>query len=411
MVVQRLQQIDLLKDDFLAKTSHELRTPLNGIVGLAESMKDGVGGRLSKANIENLSMIISSGKRLAHLINDLLDFSKLKESSLTLNRKAVNVRAVADVVLCLLKPLVGRKQLTLIDRIAENTQLVWADEERLTQVLTNLIGNAIKFTQSGSVIVEAEIESNFLKVSVIDTGMGIAPEDHERIFYSFEQVDEAFASAGGTGLGLAVSKQLVELHGGELSLSSVLGQGSTFSLTLPLYLEDKQQSSVRDRPTGSFASAFKDGELVLYAEDESYIPGTDGANVEWGLDDGLNMPHILIVDDEPINLRVLINHLSLKNYRITEATDGDSALNYLESDHTINLILLDVMMPNKSGFEVCEILRRSHSMDELPIIFLTANNQQSNVMKGFEVGGNDYLTKPVDKDELLSTCRGSFTHE
>ncbi len=241
-----LQRLDKLKDEFIANTSHELRTPLNGIIGIAESLVDGVAGTLPrKANV-NLATIIASGRRLAHLIDDLLDFSKLRHSNLELQIKPVGVREIVDVVLALSQPLLRSKpELILVNSVPPDLPLADADENRLEQVFHNLINNAIKFTHSGKVEVLAEVrqETSEVIVTVSDTGIGIPPEKFDRIFESFEQADGTTAREyGGTGLGLSISKQLVELQQGKIWLTSTVGVGSQFSFSLPIAREQVRQT-------------------------------------------------------------------------------------------------------------------------------------------------------------------------
>ncbi|HEY9600750.1 MAG TPA: cache domain-containing protein, partial [Allocoleopsis sp.] len=216
-----LQRLDQLKDEFLANTSHELRTPLNGIIGIAESLMDGVTGSLPDETRYNLSLVVSSGRRLANLVNDILDFSKLRNETLELQIKPVEMRAIASVVLTLSRPLIGQKDLQLINRISPDLPRVNADENRVQQILHNLVGNAIKFTDSGTVEISAEIvdgeesrgdfreeysssfsRSQMLAISVSDTGIGIPDDKLDRVFESFEQADGTIARQyGGTGLG------------------------------------------------------------------------------------------------------------------------------------------------------------------------------------------------------------------
>ncbi|NQZ12050.1 MAG: GGDEF domain-containing protein, partial [Algicola sp.] len=247
----QLKQVNTLKDEFLANTSHELRTPLNGIIGLAESLIDGIGGPLSKTCNSNLSMIISSGKRLSNLVNDILDFSKLKNHNLTLDIHPVDLHSMAEVVLTLSRPLLGDKDLKLVNAVPTELSHALADENRLAQIFHNLIGNAIKFTESGTVTVTAETVnkginnsnnsnnkspiSDTIKISVSDSGIGIAKDRFDIIFESFEQLEShTERNYSGTGLGLAVTRQLIELHGGHISVTSEPNRGSTFSFTLPL---------------------------------------------------------------------------------------------------------------------------------------------------------------------------------
>ncbi|MDB4293659.1 tetratricopeptide repeat protein, partial [Maribacter sp.] len=201
-VVTRLKQVDALKDQFLANTSHELRTPLSGIIGLSESLKDGAAGKMSLKAIENLDMISNSGKRLSHLVNDILDFSKLKNQDLVLSSRPIDIHAVADVVLKLSKPLLQGKHVQLLNSVPKDVVLVEADENRLQQILHNLVGNAIKFTEQGQVEIKAEEKDTMLSISITDTGIGIPKDKFQNIFRSFEQADGATQREyGGTGLG------------------------------------------------------------------------------------------------------------------------------------------------------------------------------------------------------------------
>ncbi|GAA3568387.1 hypothetical protein GCM10022395_17950 [Snuella lapsa] len=389
--VAKLEKIDLLKDQFLANTSHELRTPLNGIIGLSESLKDGAAGTLSPQAIDNLNMIINSGKRLSNLVNDILDFSKLKNKDLVLSLKPVDVYLIANLVLKVSETLAKGKDLRLINAIPKDVPLVEGDENRLQQILYNLIGNAVKFTESGEITVSAKEHDGMLAVAVSDTGIGIPENKFNAIFKSFEQVDGSTERAyGGTGLGLSVSKQLVELHGGTIEVASMVGKGSTFTFTLPISSEAKQGKVVVEE--GWHYEPIQNVE-----DDANKKPLAYKTNDKAGI-------KILIVDDEPINRRVLENHLTVAGYDVVEACSGKEALDLLEQED-FNLILLDIMMPNMSGYEVCERIRTKYLTSELPIVLLTAKNRVSDLVTGFNVGANDYLTKPFAKNELLSRIK------
>ncbi|XZO04208.1 MAG: ATP-binding protein [Microcoleus sp.] len=400
-----LQRLDKLKDEFLANTSHELRTPLNGIIGIAESLIDGATGTLPEKTNMNLALISSSGKRLSSLINDILDFSQLKHKTLDLQIKPVGIREIVYIILTLSKPSVGNKNLLLINSISPELPPVAADENRLEQILYNLIGNAIKFTESGNVEISAEllrnnekssIPSSQVAITVSDTGIGIAEEKLERIFESFEQADGSTAREfGGTGLGLAVVKQLVELHGGQIRVSSTVGVGSQFTFTLPVS-ETQPEASSRYPLLGE-----GDRNLINHqvTAELPMIHSQSVANQEQLQTDKIK---ILIVDDEPINIQVLINSLSIENYAITQASNGMEALSLIENGFKPDLMLLDVMMPRMTGYEVCREVRKIYSPLELPILMLTAKNQTSDLVEAFNLEANDYVTKPFIKKELLA---------
>ena len=401
---QKLEQIDQLKDQFLANTSHELRTPLNGIIGLAESLRNGIAGELPMKVSQNLELIISSSRRLFNLVNDILDFSKLENQDITLVRTALDLSAATDIVLLLSQPLTGDKDIQLLNEIPADTPRVFADENRVQQILINLVGNAVKFTETGTVRVRAETIDGMVRISITDTGIGIPPDMHQAIFKSFEQADGSNSRKhGGTGLGLAITKQLVELHQGDIRVDSELGRGSTFSFTLPI-----ATSTQLERPSSLAENRIPNKFPELPSNKNLHSPVIVPASAE-----AAGFAHaetesirILIVDDEPVNLQVLDDHLSLQGYQVTAASDGQEALDTIRGSKTaFDLIILDIMMPHMSGYEVCQKLRTQFLPSELPIILLTAKNRIADLMEGFEAGANDYLTKPFSREELISRIR------
>ncbi|NQZ08604.1 MAG: response regulator, partial [Algicola sp.] len=393
-VLKRLKQVDKLKDVFLANTSHELRTPLNGIIGLAQSLIDGIAGPLPAKAHKSLNMVVTSGKRLSHLIDDILDLSHLKHQRIVLKTEPLDLYRLVEVVLVLSEPLCEGKDLQLVNDVPQNLPTIEADENRLLQILHNLVGNGIKFSHSGGVTVRAKKSDSGIVVSVMDTGIGIGKDKFATIFNSFEQVDgDNNRAYGGTGLGLSISQQLVALHGGSIDLESTPGEGSTFSFTLPT-------SGAKPANIKIVESVVTPVPVLEALPDEEYSSDEQDELGELA-NDGSGM-RLLLVDDEPINLQVLNDHLSMLNYQLVEAADGTEALRLIEQEGPFDMVLLDVMMPKLSGYEVCKILRESYSVSELPVIFLTAKNQVEDLVEGFEIGGNDYLTKPVDKPELLS---------
>ena len=424
LVSQRLVQIDRMKDTFLANTSHELRTPLNGIIGLAESLLDTPSAERGPNEVDDdLFMIATSGRRLAALVDDILDFSKLKNHQIELQRRAVDLAQLTDVVFTLLGPLADAKGLELTHRM-DGLPPADGDENRLSQVLHNLVGNAIKFSEEGQVLVSGETIDGAVEVSVRDRGPGIPEDQLESIFESFEQVDGSDSrSHGGTGLGLTISRQLVELHGGELGVRSVLAEGSTFHFTVPRWQGEvdpadnrralsrlrRRGPALEDLGTGPIPAPFEAaralGPTVLPQGVEATpagLPETDAESAAAPTHRG----HVLIVDDEPVNLRVLRNILRRAGYRVDEAADGEQCLRVIEHAESLpDLLLLDVMMPRLNGFEVTERLRKRYGGHQLPIILLTAKNQVSDLMQGLSSGANDYLTKPFSRDELLARIR------
>ncbi len=386
-VSARFKQLDNLKDAFIANTSHELRTPLNGIIGLSESLREGNAGPVAPLMREQLDLVIQSGKRLSHLVNALLDFSKIKQRTLVLRKRPVNLAMVIRGALALGKPLGDGKDLKLESRAPIDLPLVDADEQRLRQILTNLIDNAVKFTDSGSVTVSASTGGKLATVRVADTGIGIPEESLARVFNSFEQVESSLTrSREGAGLGLAIAKRLVELHGGEISIDSQPGQGTTVAFTLPVF----------DGPVDAIEpSSMAADPPVARPEPERDAAGPASGRPE------PDAPRILIVDDDRVNRRVVEQILQKRNYQIDQAADGFQALDRVKRKD-YQLLLLDVMMPRMSGYEVCREVRRAYESHELPIVFLTAKDQEADQLEAFESGGNDFLTKPIAKDVLLA---------
>lgn len=391
---ERLQQIDQLKDQFLANTTHELRTPLHGIVGIAESLFEEADEKSPGELRKNLHMIMASGRRLTSLVNDLLDFSKAKNQDLQLKPESLDLHVLAEVVLRSCQPLIGDSPVELRNDIPADLSPVLADSNRLQQILYNLVGNAIKFTRKGHVSVGAVSKDGMFEIVVEDTGIGIPPDKQEAIFRSFEQADGNTAREfGGTGLGLSITRQLVELHGGKIRVESAPGIGSRFFFTLPISSQPTQlvpSPAPAKRPSIDSSRPIPLTELNL--SNLIPVPGTGKIR-------------LLVVDDEPINHQVLRNYLGEQRYEITSVMDGTKALEVLDQGQKFDLVLLDVMMPRMSGYEVCQKIRDKHLPSELPVIMVTAKNQVQDLVEGLGVGANDYLSKPFSKDEFLARVK------
>jgi len=395
----RLQQIDRLKDQFLANTSHELRTPLNGIIGITEGVLAQNHQMDAAERQVNLGMVVAAGKRLASLVNDLLDFSRLRNADLQLRHKPVDLRTLTDLVLQVSYPLTQGKPVQLQNEVPVDLSAAWADEDRLSQILHNLVGNAVKFTEQGHVRVLAGMGSiaeigdlgkreDQLVIAVQDTGIGIPAEKQEVIFAAFEQADGSISRQySGTGLGLSITKQLVEAHGGKLGVVSKPGEGSIFWFTLPVSQEKASQVAEPARLTPLMAA-----EQTNLASYENLAALIDDARIR-----------LLIVDDEPINHQVLKNHLRGDRFELVSAMNGREALAKIKAaKKPFDLVLLDLMMPGMSGFEVAKKIREDFLPSVLPIIMITAKNQVADLVQGLNHGANDYLAKPFSKDEFLA---------
>lgn len=393
---------DRLKNEFLASTSHELRTPLHGMIGLSESMIHGTAGDLPAKAVENLSMIASSGHRLAGMVNDLLDMAKIQDEKMSLNLRPVDLFSLSEMVVKLSLPLAGEKPLEIINSIEPDIPAVTADEERIRQVMHNLIGNAIKFSSKGTVRVSASVinpmEKNgnrdkMVEIRVADTGIGVPQEYRQAIFEPYRQVDGGDTRHyPGTGLGLAITKRIIELHNGTISVDSG-NNGSVFAFTLPISPGTAVNYELTANKMIDDSHLFKEG-----LENSSYVPAENSFVFDGN-------PVLLVVDDDPVNVRILRNYLESRNCTVKTASDGISALDIIKEDVSIDLVLLDIMMPGMSGYEVCKRVRLKRPAEELPIIMLTAKNMLSDINAAFDSGANDYIVKPFQITELLARVK------
>lgn len=383
---EHLRRVDKLKDEFLANTSHELRTPLNGIIGIAESLREGIAGPLNDKTRNHLNLIVDSGKQLAHQVNEILDFKKLRHHGLLLNRGLVDLRVAAKVVINLLKPLADEKQLQLTNSLPQFLPPVFADENRLRQILYNLLGNAIKYTDKGFVEVTARVVEERVEICIKDSGVGIPEAKQSIIFKPFEQLESRGKSLkSGTGLGLAVTRQLIELHGGNIWLDSIPGSGSSFYFTLPISEQARSAST------------------QVISNEQKELPPVSRLPVEPVSTPNtmVGQANILVVDDDTLNRQVLNDFLTMHDYQVTEAEDGVKALELVQQK-SFDLIILDVMMPHMSGFEATEKIRQQYSLLELPILLLSAKNQPEDINTGLSAGANDYISKPIDRKILMA---------
>ncbi len=393
-----LEKLDRLKDQFLANTSHELRTPLHGMIGLSESMLEGAGGSLPPKARENLTLIASCGHRLASMVNDLLDMARIEDKGLNLNLRSLDLYRLSEMVVRLSLPLVGDRPLEIINNISPDLPAAHADEDRIRQVLYNLVGNAIKFTNKGSVELSACVTPGndgmceSIGVSVSDTGIGIPDEYRDVIFEPYRQVDGSETRLyPGTGLGLAIARQIVEQHGGRIAVETGKEGGSVFTFTLPVSADPLPEISEGIKIESMHEPAGADE-----AADRSVFPAGIGEEAFSG------RPVILVVDDDPVNIRVIQNYFESRNCTVKAAQNGISALEMIESDQAIDLVLLDIMMPVMSGYDVCRRIRLGRSPEVLPVIMLTAKNMLSDINAAFEAGANDYIVKPFQVTELLA---------
>ena len=382
---RQMEHINQLKDEFLANTSHELRTPLNGIINITQSVIKGAAGRLNEKQGENLRVVVSSAKKLYGLINDLLDVSAIKNNEIKVYARPINISMLVEPILFIMENLKGEKDIILKNSIPANLPSVLCDEERLRQVFYNLIGNAVKFTEQGTIEVGARQSGNFAVISIRDTGIGMPESKLESIFNSFERIEASIDRRyEGTGLGLYITKRLVELQGGKIWVESELGKGSVFCFQLPLSEKEPENN-----------------QEMIHSFDENHAISLDELNEALENDSYT----ILAVDDDRANLKALSNHLRFEGHSVKCVENGYQALKTLEEGVRFDLIILDVMMPGISGYHVLEKIRGRYMPSELPVLLLTARNTPEDIAAGFGRGANDYLTKPFEAEELVARVK------
>lgn len=374
-----LVHANLAKDEFLAMMSHELRTPLNSILGFSEALLEGVRGSLSERQEQAVKVIQSSGQHLLGLINDILDVSKIESGKFELSLEKVFVDDICNASLTFIKQLAIKKAITVEYKPCAHGYTLVADPRRLKQVLVNLLNNAVKFTASGgrvALAVVADTIANKMRFSVTDTGLGIEPQDLQKLFKPFVQLDGSLARQyEGSGLGLVLVKQFVEMHGGSVDVQSTPGVGSTFSFELPM---------------GENAT---DSHPALFGENQQ-------GQVSSGSPKDRNTKKILLAEDNAINMMVTRDYLESYGHQVVEALDGREVIQKAETYHP-DLILMDVQMPGMDGILATQHLRANPRFATIPIIALTAFARSDDHERCLEAGMNAYLSKPVRLKELL----------
>jgi two-component system sensor histidine kinase ChiS len=403
---EQLKKADKRKDEFLANTSHELRTPLHGIMNIAQNVVTKENEKLYESSRKDMELLITISRRMSHMLGDLLDVARLQEHRITLHQEPLQIQSVVPGVISMLKFMIEGKPIQLNMDIAESMPCVLADEKRLVQILYNLVHNALKYTDEGIISVSAEVRNGQALLHVSDTGVGIDEETRSRMFLPYEQGALGISDGRGIGLGLSICQQLIELHGGTLTVQSELGKGSVFSFELPL----ADATNVLSTP-----ASLSPNTITHEAKNrlDEWIFPEPAMN---GLDTPLLIPlhlndkkaRILAVDDDPVNLNVLTGMLSTEPYDITTVNSAREVLELLDTGQW-DLLIADVMMPQMSGYELTQKVREHYSLSELPVLLLTARSQPADIYTGFLSGANDYVTKPVDAMELKYRIRALTT--
>jgi signal transduction histidine kinase/DNA-binding response OmpR family regulator len=350
------------KSEFLASMSHELRTPLNAVIGFSEVLLERMFGDLNDRQEEYLRDILSSGRHLLELLNDILDLSKVEAGRMDIQRSTFPVQETLEYGLSMVRERALRHEITLSLDVAPEVDLIEADELRIKQVMLNLLSNAVKFTpDGGEVVVRARVDGPELVVTVSDTGIGIAPDDRERIFDSFQQAGRGVQQQEGTGLGLTLSKRILELLGGRMWLETEVGVGSTFGFAIPL---------------GTTA------EPSAQSAEQAPIAG----------------PLVVAIEDDRPSLELLTLYLEGAGVEVVGARDGPSGLETVRRRHPA-AVVLDIRLPEMDGWEVLTALKADPVTAEIPVVVVSMLDERG---MGFALGAAEYLVKPVSREHVLA---------
>ena len=387
---QELARVTRLKDEFLANMSHELRTPLNAILGMTDGLKEHFFGTVNEQQIAALQIIESSGSHLLELIDDILDLAKIESGQIELDMISIPVNHLCQASLTFIKQQALQKRIQLEFKFQFNLPNILVDERRIRQVLINLLNNAVKFTpEGGHIRLEASLLNNeltddlkphqYLRIAVIDTGIGILPENIHKLFQPFMQIDSSLnREYNGTGLGLALVKRIVEMHGGMVGLTSEVDIGSTFTIDLPYIpicpLIDEKQDDNLAAETFSIDANIVDNSLIL------------------------------LVEDNAANISMFSQCLKTKGYHFLVAKDGQEAIDYARL-HKPDLILMDIQMPKVDGIEAIKEIRADPHLMDTPIVAITALVMAGDRDRCLEAGANEYLAKPVKIKQLEITIQ------
>jgi signal transduction histidine kinase/DNA-binding NarL/FixJ family response regulator len=365
---RRGEEADRLKSAFIANMSHEIRTPLNSVLALSQLLRDGVAGPLTVDQRRYLEVIERNGQGLLHLINDILDLSRIEAGHIEIDAQTLDVEALVEAVAEALGPLAAAKGLDLAIVLPGDLPNVRADADRFRQILTNLVGNAIKFTETGQVRIGAEARADTVTLQVTDTGVGISDAYRDKIFQEFFQVDQTLVRRqGGTGLGLAIARRLARLMGGDITVESVAGKGSRFSLRLARAAEPATEVAPAPAP----------------AADSGPLPPAS----------------VLVVEDNEDNLFTLRQVLARLPLELSFATSGRQAIEACRKQMP-DLVIMDVQMPGMTGLQATGAIRSLPDGAHVPILALTAQAMKGDRERILAAGCDDYVAKPFQPKEL-----------
>ncbi|MFD2613587.1 CHASE3 domain-containing protein [Paenibacillus gansuensis] len=413
---KQLEEVSAYKSTFLANMSHELRTPLNSMLVLSQILSENKKGRLSKEEQEYARVVHSAGNDLLGLINDILDLSKVEAGKIELAVDQVNLMELPQLMKYQFGPIAEQKRIQFtIEQADDVPSVIRTDEQRLHQILKNLMSNAFKFTERGEVRLSVakatkefclqnglpeEISGQAVAISVCDTGIGIPDSKLDLIFEAFQQADGATSRKyGGTGLGLSISREFAALLGGSLHVVSAEGKGSTFTLILPVNAEEIQEKGASAPVYEEIAAAL---ETPLPEASSVVQDGMMDFKSELLENEIFKGKKVLIVDDDIRNTFALTVALEQAGVEVTVAENGEECLDLLQGKDSYDLVLMDIMMPVMDGYETMRRIRKMPEWSELPMIALTAKAMKYDREKCLEAGASDYISKPLNMDQLLS---------
>jgi len=388
---EKAEEATRTKSIFLANMSHELRTPLNAIIGFTRLVMRRSKDVLPAKQYENLEKILVSGEHLLSLINAVLDLAKVEAGRIDLRPVEFALEPLVDLCLRIVEPMLKSDRVELVKEVEPDLPTLVQDQEKVRQVLTNLLGNAAKFTEAGSIRVHARHRDGAVIVEVSDTGIGIPEQARELIFEEFRQVDGGSTRQhGGTGLGLAISRRLARLMGGDITVESAVGTGSTFVLRLPL------RHGARTSTTPPVAPVADHGARETALSDQASVPGSTS----------LDGPAVLVIDDDPNVIELLRENLAEAGYRVVGARDGDEGISKAREIRP-DSIVLDIVMPRKDGWQVLHELKVDPATRDIPIVLHSVVDQKN---LGYRLGAADYLVKPFERDSLLAALSRASRH-
>ena len=371
------EQANQAKSAFLANMSHELRTPLNAIVGFTRIVRRKTEGLLPEKQIENLDKVLSSAENLLNLINTVLDIAKIEAGRMDVLAATFRVAPLLDLCANTTQPMV-RPEVVLIKQVDENLTTIYSDQDKLRQIILNLLSNAAKFTHTGEIFLAASRDGPYLRISVRDTGIGISEEGLTRIFNEFQQADNTTTRKyGGTGLGLAISRDLARLLGGDILVESEVGKGSCFTLVVPINF-----GSALNLPAAAPVPESRETR-------DSHPKSSD------------TKKRLLIIDHDPDAVYLLQENLNPQEFDVIGTRHGSVGLR-MAGEQPPDAILLDVFMPDENGWQVLHELKNSPSTAAIPVILLTIVDKKA---LGYQLGASAYLVKPLDPTIVLETLR------